>query len=207
MQTTFLSLILSIIFLSCASTMPGQDVPTGSTDLSVTIKRDPIFSNEIIQMYQLSIKNTTNDWLEIDGVKMSGAQEVDVLVGERISTWIEACLLEKKVSDYNTALVLGAVAVGGAVVAGSSSHQQTATVGAIVSLGSISALAVKDYQRSKNKVDFQRAFPEKHVFQDTIIPPGKVIQRWILVENRKKENFSLNFNEGVGVKIEGMKSY
>ncbi len=142
-------------------------------------------------MYQLSIKNNTSEWLELEGAKLGASKNVDVLVGDRITSWVEACLLEKKVSDYNTALVLGAVAVGGAVVA----------------LGSISAMAVKDYQRSKNRADFQKAFPEKHLFQSSIIPPGKVIQRWILVENRPKENFQLNFNEGVGVTIEGNGSY
>lgn len=137
----------------------------------------------------------------------SASKEVEVLVGERIITWIEACALEKTVSDYNLSLVLGAVAVGGAAVAGASSHSQTSSTGAIVALGSISALAVKDYQKSKNKVEFQKAFPEKHIFQSTIVPPGKVVQRWILIENRSNENFTLTFNEGVGVTIEGKKNY
>lgn len=187
--------------------MPGQDVSTGSDDIAVTVKRDPTFSNEMIQMYQLSIKNKTNEWLELDGVKIVGGKEIDVLVGNRIESWVESCILEKKVSDYNTALVLGAMAVGGAVVAGSTSHQQTGSVGAIVALGSISALAVKDYQNAKNRAEFQKAFPEKHIFQNTVIPPGRVIQRWILVENRKKEDFKLTLGDGVGVTIEGLKSY
>lgn len=200
-------LALCLFFVSCATTMPGQDVPTGSDDISVTIKKDPDFSNENIQMYQLSINNRTTDWLELDGAKLSAGKDVSVLVGGYIDSWIEACILQKKVSDYNTQLVLGAIAVGGAVVASSSSHQQTSQVGAIFALGSISALAVKDYQRSKNKADFQKAFPEKHIFQNTLIPPGKVVQRWILVENRMKENFTLSFGEGVSVNIEGAKSY
>lgn len=207
MRTSILSIVLSFMLVSCASMMPGQDVSTGSSDIDVAIKRDPIFSNELIQMYQLSIKNKTNEWLELDGVKIIGGKEVDVLVGNRIESWVEACILEKKVSDYNTALVLGAMAVGGAVVASSTSHQQTGSVGAIVALGSISALAVKDYQNAKNKVEFQKAFPEKHIFQNSVIPPGKVIQRWILVENRKQEDFKLSLGDGVGVTIEGKKSY
>jgi hypothetical protein len=187
--------------------MPGQDVSTGSGDIAVAVKRDPTFSNEIIQMYQLSIKNKTNDWLELDGAKLTAGKEVEVLVGDHIESWVEACALEKKVTDYNLSLVLGAVAVGGAAVAGASNHQQTSNTGAIVALGSIGALAVRDYQRSKNKVDFQKAFPEKHIFRTSMLPPGKVVQRWILVENRKQEDFTLSFSDGVAVTIEGKKSY
>lgn len=203
----FQLLIVSLIFVSCATTMPGHDVETGSSDIGIAIKRDPTFSNELIQMYQLSIKNNTNEWLELEGAKLDASKEVSVLVGESIESWIEACLLEKKVSDYNMNLVLGSIAVGGAVVAGASGHQQTAATGAIVSLGSIGALAVRDYQRAKNKADFQKAFPEKHLFQNMILPPGKVIQRWILIENRKAEDFKLTFTDGVGVTVEGKKSY
>lgn len=200
-------LFLSLVLVSCASTMPGQDVGTGSNDIAITIKRDSTFSNEIIQMYQLSIKNKTNGWLELEGAKLNGAKEVEVLVGEHIESWVEACALEKKVSDYNLSLVLGAVAVGGAAVAGASNHQGTSNTGAIVALGSISALAVRDYQNSKNRVDFQKAFPEKHIFRTSMLPPGKVVQRWILVENRKLEDFTLSFSDGISVTIEGKKSY
>lgn len=202
------SFILSLLLLvSCATTMPGQEVGTGSNDISVTIKRDPVYSNDVIQMYQLALKNNTDSWMELPGSTLTGGDEVEVLVGERIESWLEACLIEKNVNDYNTALVLGAVAVGGATVAGVSQHQPTASTGAIVALGSISILAVKDYQKAKNKVDFQRAFPEKHVFQKTMIPPKKVVQRWILVENRKKESFTLTLAPGVGVTVDGSKSY
>lgn len=206
MRILFL-LALSLFLFSCASTMPGQNVSTGSNEIAVTIKKDSTFSNEIVQMYQFSIKNNSMDWIELDGAKLSAGNQVLVLVGENIESWIEACMLEKKVSDYNTQLVLGAIAVGGAVVAGGSSHQQTSSAGAIVALGAISGMAIKDYQKAKNRVDFQKAFPEKHIFQNTIIPPGKVVQRWILVENRKKENFTLNFGEGINVTVEGSKSY
>lgn len=74
-------LALCLFFVSCATTMPGQDVPTGSDDISVTIKKDPDFSNENIQMYQLSINNRTTDWLELDGAKLSAGKDVSVLVG------------------------------------------------------------------------------------------------------------------------------
>lgn len=187
--------------------MPGEKAETGSADISVTVKKDSTFSNEVIQMYQLSIQNNTSQWLELEGAKLTAGKNVEVLVGDFVDSWIEACMIEKKVTDYNISLVLGAVAVSGAVVAGASSHQETSSVAAIVALGSISGLAVRDYQKAKSKIDFQKAFPEKHLFRNSVIPPKKVVQRWILVENRKAENFTLTFNEGIAVNIVGKNRY
>lgn len=195
------SLIALLFLYSCASTMPGKDIDTGSQKLSGSIEQDMTFSDHNIQMYQFSLKNNTDQWLEFDGATLKGSTNISVLVGDRIASWIEACTIEKKVSDYNMNLLLGSLALGGAVVAGGSSHQQTSQVGAIVALGSISAAAVRDYQSSKKKAEFQKAFPEKHIFQPVVIPPGKVIQRWILVENRSAESFELHLGNEIKLKI------
>lgn len=198
-----ISLLALFLLCSCASTMPGKDVDTGSEKVSASIEADMTFTDQNIQMYQFSLKNNTDQWLEYDGATLNGSNNISVLVGDRIASWIEACTLEKKVSDYNMNLLLGSLAIGGAVVAGSSSHQETAQIGAIVSLGSISGLAVRDFQKSKKKVEFQKAFPEKHIFQPVVIPPGKVIQRWILVENRKGESFELRMGDQIKIKVKG----
>lgn len=194
----FILLILPLFLTSCATTMPGFDTNTGSKHVTATVEKNPTFTNSQIQFYQYSIKNQTNNWIEFEGATMSGSPEVSVLVGDRISSWIEACTLEKNVADYNTAMFLGAVAIGGAAVAGGSNHQQTSSAGAIIALGSITTLGVRDFQNSKNKVEFQRAFPSKHIFQPFSLPPGKVIQRWILVENPKGEAFELKIKAKTG---------
>ena len=196
-------LALSALFLlvSCATTMPGKETKTGSEKVSASVDTNSTFTNEQIQFYQYSIKNLTNKWIEFDGATIKGSDQVSVLVGDRISSWIEACTLEKNVADYNTAMFLGAVAVGGAVVAGASNHPQTSGAGAIIALGSISVLGVKDFQNSKNKVEFQRAFPKNHIFQPFSLPPGKVIQRWILVENPNAEGFVLNIKAKTGEEL------
>lgn len=202
-------LLLPLILTSCASTMPGIETNTGSKNISATIEKNEVFSNEMIQMFQYSIKNNTGNWIELEGATLGANTDVNVLVGERITSWIEACELEKKVSDYNTAMVLGAIAVTGAVVAGSSQHQQTSNTGAVIALGSITAMGVRDFQNSKNKVDFQKAFPKRHIFQPFSLPPFKVIQRWIIVENPTGKPFELKIKSvsGEQVSISTMGSY
>lgn len=201
MRSALIGLTL-LLLASCATTMPGKNLSTGNAKITATIAQNSTFSNERIQMYQFSLKNNSDTWVELEGATLLASKNVSVLVGDRISSWTEACTLEKNVSDYNTALVLGSLAIGGAVVAGSSNHSQTANTGAVIALGSISAMAVRDYQNSKNKIEFQRAFPDKHIFQPVVIPPQKVIQRWILIENPAGESFKLNLKNKEGDKIE-----
>lgn len=202
MHKNALMLILSISIISCATTMPGKDVRTGSKNVSATIAINDMLSNERIQMHQVSIRNNTNDWIEFDGATIEASDNVSVLLGDKTSSWIEACTLEHQVKQHNISLLIGAIGVAGAAVAGGSRHQDTARVGAVVALGSITALGVRDFQNSKNKIEFQDAFPEKHIFRPFTIPPKKVIQRWIIVENPAEESFKLKAKSKMGEEIE-----
>lgn len=180
---------LMFVFLltSCASTMPGKSVGINNSFISATIKENPDYSNENIKMYQLSIKNSSTEWVSIDSTVLGSAPTAKVLLGDKISSWIEACALEKKVSDYNTALLLGAAAVAGSAVMATSRNDTTAVIGASVALGAIGVAGAKDLMESKNKAEFQASFPDGHIFRSFLIPPKKVIQRWILIENPNKE--------------------
>ena len=184
-------LILTLAIVSCATTMPGSKISTGSKKVSATITQNYNFSDQRIQMHQVALRNETDHWIELEGATLDANKSISVLVGDHITSWVEACTLEKNVSDYNTALVLGSIAVAGSAVAVSSSHPQTSGIGAIAALGSIGAMGVRDFQTSKDRVTFQKAFPEKHIFHALVIPPRKVIQRWILVENPAQETFTL----------------
>jgi len=181
--------------------MPGKDIETGSKKVSATIAENDKLSSEKIHMLQISIKNNTNEWIEFEGATFEENSKVTVLVGDKISSWIEACTLENEVSQHNMNLLLGAIGVAGAAVAGSSRHQGTATTGAVIALGSLTALGVRDYQNSKHKIEFQEAFPEKHIFRSFTLPPKKVIQRWILVENPSGDSFTLKAKSKNGEEI------
>lgn len=177
-----IGLISLFLLVSCASTMPGHDIKSNHKTITATFEENLDFSTERIHLLQFSIMNKTDKWIEFTGANISSTEQVEVLVGNKINSWIEACTLEKEVSDYNRDLLLGAVAVGGAVVAGSSSHTKTSNTGALIALGSISAMGVNEIMNSKNKHELTDSLPEKHVFHAFSVPPHKVIQRWILIE-------------------------
>lgn len=177
-----IGLISLLLLVSCASTMPGHDIKSNHKTITASFEENLDFSNERIHLLQFSIMNKTDKWVEFTGANINSTDQIEILVGNKINSWIEACTLEKQVSDYNLNMILGTVALAGAVVAGSSSHQQTSATALAISLGSVSVMAVNDIMNSKNKTDLTDALPEKHIFRPFAIPPHKVIQRWILIE-------------------------
>ncbi len=186
MKTGFLATML-LLLTSCASTMPGKDLNLKSTFLHGTIKENKDFSSEKIKMYQVSLKNLSKDWISVDSVLMSNTINTKILLGEKVTSWIEACTLEKKVYDYNLALAFGAVAATGAIVGVTSSNSTTSSVGSVTALGAIGASGIKEFMETKNKAEFQATLPEGHLFRSFIIPPLKVTQRWILIERFEGE--------------------
>ncbi len=201
-------ILASALLYSCASTMPGHQINTGSQAITATVTEDDVLSDNRIKMLQISLKNETDDWLEFDGALLEEGKNIEVLVGGRITAWIDARMIEKKVSDYNWSLALSTLTLGGAAVAGASQHQRTAETGAIVSLGAVTGLAVMGFQDTKRRVDFQSAFPERHIFRPFIIPPRKVIQRWILLDNKNDETIVLKglSQNGVSFRLEIQRS-
>jgi hypothetical protein len=192
-------LFITFFISSCASTMPGKRVDSGSPSITATVEEDNVLSDKRIKMLQISLKNETDDWLEFDGATLEEGKNIEVLVGDRIAAWIDAQMLERRVSDYNWNLALATVAVGGAVVTGASQHQPTAEVGALVAIGALSGSVIMDFQDSKRRTEFQRAFPDRHIFRPFVIPPRKVIQRWILLENKKEETVTIRGKSSNGI--------
>ena len=169
--------------------MPGRELKLRTNILNATIDENSDFSNKQIKMYQISIKNLTDSWIDIDSVNLGNSpNSINILMGGKISSWIEACNLENKVSNYNMELFLGSVAASGAIVGAVSNSSTTSKVAYSISLGAIAASGVKEIIDSKGKAEFQSTFPDGHLFRHFIIPPNKVIQRWILIENPKEED-------------------
>ncbi len=188
MRSLFVLILSMLLVTSCATTMPGRDIDVKSEQIKIALSENSNFSSKNIKMFQVSVKNTSDDWISIDSAFLSSAPTTTILIGEKISSWVEACSLEKRVSDYNMAVLFGSLAVAGAATAGFSDNKGTATTGAVIALGAVGAAAIKDYMNSKNKTEFQAAFPEGHIIRPFMIPPKKVIQRWILVENLNNES-------------------
>lgn len=190
--TLFLS-TLSLL-LSCATTTPGISVKTENKDFSVSMLIDSAYSNNQIKMIRYSIKNKSKNWAIFEKIDMNASNNVEVLVGDKMNSWFEACGLKERVSEYNINVALGTVMLAGAAVAASGGAKgNSGQVGTGIALmgGSITASGIKSFIASKKEAEMQKAFPANHIFQPFMVPPGMVVQRWILIENPQAEKFSI----------------
>jgi hypothetical protein len=191
MRILSLFLLMMMFLTSCATTTPGEEHETGTKQLRIYITENPTYSTEKIRLFQFSIKNETDQWIDIDDVKLNNnSKEISLIVGPRLQAWLETSDLEKQVSDYNTSLALGGMMLGGVAAMGSSSPS-TSTTGAMVALGAITAASVIDIQNTLGILELQKLLPQNHVMRPFVVPPKRVLQRWILVENNSKEPISL----------------
>jgi hypothetical protein len=184
--------ILSVFLISsCATTTPGDEHETGTQKLKVFVTINPDYSTDKIKLFQFSIKNNSDQWIDIDDIKLNNnSKEISLIVGNRLQSWLETSNLEKQVSDYNTSLVLSGVIFGGVAAMGSS-NSKTSTAGAMVALGSITAVSIMDIQDTLNFIELQKMLPDNHLLRPFTIPPKRVLQRWIVLENHSKEPVSI----------------
>lgn len=188
----FLMLISTATLVSCASTMTGTELRTNTPTIKVKVATMNDYSDDKIKMFQYSIMNDTDNWVSFSGAEIeSSNKDTRILLADKITSWIEACNLEKKVSNYNTNLILGAVALTGAAIGSTSKSTTTANVSSAIALGSITALGAREFNNSRERAEFQELFPDAHIMKPFTIPPKKVTQRWILMENANYQEFSL----------------
>lgn len=197
----FLMLISTATLVSCASTMTGTELRTSSPTIKVRVATMNDYSDDKIKMFQYSIMNDTDNWVSFTGAEIeSSNKDTRILLADKITSWIEACNLEKKVSNYNTNLILGAVALTGAAIGSTSKSTTTANVSSAIALGSITALGAREFNNSRERAEFQELFPDAHIMKPFTIPPKKVIQRWILMENANYQEFSLILKDQLDAK-------
>jgi hypothetical protein len=105
MKVIYLLVTLSLFFTGCATTTPGIEHETGTKNVDVFLTINPDYSTDHIKMFQFSIKNNSDEWIEFDDIKVTNdSKEISVIVGARLHSWFETSNLEKQVSDYNTSL-------------------------------------------------------------------------------------------------------
>ncbi len=189
---SYILILAALVLTSCASTMPGSDLNLNTNLLSATVNEDSTYSSDTIKLYQISLKNTSTVWIDIDSVTLEDpTSSASVLVGGKMNAWIDACKLEKSVSDYNKEIFFGSIAAAGIAVGGLSQNNTTSVVGLSLAAGALTAAGVKELIDSKNKAEFQESLPEGHLLRPFYIPSLKVVQRWVIVENPK--NVDLKF--------------
>src|SRR6185295_20160567 len=99
-------------------------------------------SSPYFGLVAVTIENKSSNWVRVKRMTVSfGGQQKDDSVfipwGEDIASWERATYERNAVRSYNAATALGAVAVAGAVVAGTARDKPVAAAGGVLQAGAL----------------------------------------------------------------------
>ncbi|MDH4466623.1 MAG: hypothetical protein QE271_01080, partial [Bacteriovoracaceae bacterium] len=176
-----------LFLFSCATTTPGTKQSSSIQDLNYYVNIVSDLSDENFMMYQVSFENKTREWIVLESPTIltntpAELEQLQTITGEKLKAWLEAKTLENSVSSYNTQMSLAAIGVAGGVMMASASDINTASWGAAIYAGSFTALAVNELLQSKRSVEFQNSLPGGHMLNKVLVPPMKVVQKWIMIQ-------------------------
>ena len=191
-KTALCLLALSFLF-SCAHTHTGpvgRSVTRNPIDgMAMSARNVQNDQDESFQMVEITIENTTDDWLRIHKTNLyvtdPAKSKISAVVGSDLKSWAEAMEYKRKRDQYNKGLAQTALIIGGAIL-GSSSDNTTAVVGGAMMVGSAAWILTESLQFNYNQATNTEKVPENHVFREAAIPGKSFIRRWILINRPSK---------------------
>jgi hypothetical protein len=185
-------MIISLLVLSaCATTHPGNlgKSETLESKLPLKVSAEIIDSdNASFQLIQLTVENTSENWLKIDKatVKLDdpATSKVSVVLGSDLKYWAEAASTQQREDQHNMDMVkLGLLGVGttAVLVGGSRGDQGLATAGSAVVVGTYSWALYDVLKTEINDAQRSSIIPENHLYHSTSIPSKMHLRRWVLL--------------------------
>ena len=149
-------------------------------------------SSPYFGLVEVTFENDSPAWVQIDRVDLDFGspdknRSVQMPWGDDLETWGDAVRVRNEVDAANTATVLSALAILGAV-GGAASHRHgsgpastAARVGGALSVASLGALYVRDRAEAAEAASTGPMFVGTHLLSMPIrVPPGLFTKRWIL---------------------------
>ena len=193
-----LSTLFILISLSaCVTTHPGvmSNSSDKSSSLLVSVDEDSSISDKYYAFLEYTFENTSTDWIKVKVARLGFENSTtEILVNDRLSSWLEGVELKLKKNQHNTAVILGSVAAVGGIAAATSSNGniQVAGLGAMVGVtGAAVAIDVGNARRraqsGEKGLNQTVNVPKTHVFVPFEVAPGSYVKRWVVV--RKPKDF------------------
>ena len=208
-----LTLLILIAFTSCASYQTGKEVKDLSDKkmnhskekpkLKITSKLNRELSTEYFSFIQVDFGNSSDEWIDIGQFNfLADNKNLNVVLGKKYNEWSESIQNKIAVDRQNSEMVMGAIALGAAVAAGSNAQSGNLANTKLYLALATGSLLINDINKISNEIsDIERAklFPRNHLYTNFQVPPGLVSKKWILIEhpknlkiNEKKLNFQRN---------------
>jgi hypothetical protein len=150
-------------------------------------------SGGYVMVIDFTLENRTNGWIRVEDTALDfGSERLNASIyypaGNDLIAWAEARQREIDVSDYNTAVALGALAALGGIAAMATDHD-AGRIGGLAAVGlatgGLSAISFRrqiEALESPDRDPRSLLFPTNHLLHGGfVIPPDSHTKKWIAV--------------------------
>lgn len=196
----YLCLLLTFWLSGCATTHPGATFEPKSTDLVISAVMNNQISDDYYSFVEYTIENKSGQWrkVKVEDIRFDN-RSPEILVNDKLASWIEGAELKLKQAQYNTALLLGSMAAVGGVVAASSSDPNVSSAGLVTMAGAVGASGAVSINRASSRANSGRRgqdgtveVPKTHLLVPFQVAPKSFVRRWIVVKNPRRWNASMH---------------
>ena len=192
-------LILLALTSSCASHLPGdrgslitkelEGINAERSRLEISIDREKTLSSGRYKTFTLSLKNNTNDWIDISSIRFTshGDEEPRFLVGNRLKDYFASVTRRNSIHRYNSNLAIGVLSILGAAGSFSGNDVGNALGNSIIG-GVITYKTAESISKSRESVD--AVVPENHILRLPVsIPPELSRALWFTIDTGARDYF------------------
>lgn len=191
--TLFFTLIVSLFYVSCATTHPGRlghtkDNSTLPIKVSArTVDSDPESTFELIEF---TIENVSENWLKISHSKVliddPAKSRLSVVLGDDLAAWAEAAHFKYNQDAYNRSMLQSGLIGLGAAAVMAGGKGDVGSLGKAAFIGGTAWIAgdvVAGQYQSATGVETK---PKNHLYEPMNIPGKMYIRRWVLLNKPAK---------------------
>jgi len=189
-------ILASLLNFGCASYQAGRyaEVVSGEhpNNTPITGKLDRTLSTDHYAVIHFNFGNNSDQWLRVKKVRLDFQDKklnkvINLVIGKDISTWAESISHKIAIDQWNRDIIIGSIAIAGAVVGGNSGSSDLAKAGAAVYSGAYGVLVANQMIDQMNNLGRSNLFPRTHLYQSFSVPAGLFTKRWVLLQINRKE--------------------
>lgn len=173
----------------------GKEVKGKQTKLGLIVSgiENVNLSSTYFGVIDFTFENKSQEWIRIKSIKIDFGddkinQNVKFTSGNDLAIWFESTKKRNIINDFNTEMVLGAIAGAGLGMAAASNNQKVQNIGTATAIGAAASLSAYEFNKSLDKIEKAEIFSENHLFaKEFVIPPGLFVKKWLLLNSKNHE--------------------
>lgn len=199
--------ICIVLMFGCASMTTGAvGIPLDATGNAKTADTSPIvvrsrylreLSSPHLPVFAISFENRASAWQTIDEIQFqtaaaSDAGSIKIPLGQQLASWQQATFARQEIATANQETINELLWIGAylALDIASKSKRRDVRIGSAIVSGAAAGAALHNhYSRRIEQAENPKPAPANHLLAGPMsLPPGSVLQRWILTYAPGHEN-------------------